>query len=181
MRDFASGFWPIRLHGGVFCGEQREYPISNSNTTAIGKGDVVTLSSGYVVRASDTTALPLGVFNGCSYVTPEGERKFSDWWPGTAGNSAVRAHIVDHPHAVMKVRTLAGTNLGAAMLGQVAELDAGSAVTAPGLSTMTLDLSTAAAAPGSSDEQFVIIGFDHDDVGSESVLVEVAFTRHLLK
>lgn len=173
------GFAPISANGADFRGSGYNHEIDPAYTTVIGFQDAVTLASNRVQRAAATSRIA-GVFLGCEYVDPQGRKQFSRHWPGTANCTNIRAHVLDDPDALFQVLTTAGTNLTAAMVGQVAPLTAGSAPSGPMYnSTMTLAIGSAATSPGTT-EGFVIVRLGKDAVvGSASQPVIVKAIRHV--
>jgi hypothetical protein len=75
-------------------GNLHEFPIDPTNTTAIFRGDLVTLSGGYVEGVAGAAGdQVLGIFWGCRYVDDEGGITFKKTWNGVAGSSDIQAHV----------------------------------------------------------------------------------------
>jgi hypothetical protein len=90
-QNYPFGFWPIGWNrGGPNAAEQIERPIQAGYGSNICKGDVVNLSSGYVVLGAPTNqsgaagALVPGIFLDCRYIDRAGNTVYSSYWP--AGN-----------------------------------------------------------------------------------------------
>lgn len=136
------GLLPVNLIGGqVFAGSTRSLPIQYGYASNIYYGDFVSLNRGFITRtpistASFTsTAIPVGIFVGCSYTNPITKQKtFSQFWPtGTLAGDAM-AIVTDDPDTVFKaVAVTSGTTIGSAasaMVGQnVGYVDNGGSTT----------------------------------------------------
>lgn len=108
--DRPYGLQPVNLIGGqVFAGSTRSLPIQYGYATNMFYGDFVSLNRGFITRtpistASFTsTALPVGIFLGCSFTNPVTKQKqFSQFWPtGTLAGDAM-AIVTDDPDTVFK-------------------------------------------------------------------------------
>lgn len=108
------GLKPINLIGGqVFAGQTRELPIEANYGTVLNNGDIVRISSGYVVKETGTTTVSasgvVGVFLGCSYVNPStGQLLFSNFYPGSVNVSGILAYVADDPDQLFKVAVTGG-------------------------------------------------------------------------
>ena len=108
------GLVPINLIGGqVFAGQTRELPIASNTAGAINNGDIVRLSSGFIVKETGTTTVSatgvIGVFVGCSYTIPStGQLLFANSYPGSVVASNIVAYVVDDPDALFKVAVTGG-------------------------------------------------------------------------
>jgi hypothetical protein len=100
----------VNLIGGqVFAGSTRSLPIQYGYAANIFYGDFVSLNRGFITRTAistasfTSTALPVGIFLGCSYTNPITKQKqFSQYWPtGTLAGDAV-AIVTDDPDTVFK-------------------------------------------------------------------------------
>jgi hypothetical protein len=136
------GMKPVSLVGGrVFAGSTRIVPITASYGTAIGFGDIVKLSGGYIVKDTGTTACtPLGIFMGCEYIDANTSQLTfkQNWTASNAGTSPV-AYVCDDPYAVFQIQ--ADGAVTQAKLGQNATVIQG-AVSGDGNSTNQLHAST---------------------------------------
>ena len=162
-KDAPFGLRPAALLGvGAYTGGQREYEISNADTTKIYQGDIVKgLTTGYIKRmAAADGGLVVGVFNGCQFTdSSTGKPRWSNYWTGdSAVTSTVKAYVVDDPHIICEVQadaafTIAGvfanydivdnTGTGSANSGiSYAELDVGTAATTASLPLKALAVST---------------------------------------
>ena len=111
------GYKPVNLIGGQpFAGSTRSLPISYSYNTNIFYGDMVALSSGYVVLATypvNSTNKTIGVFLGCYYTNPTTkQRLFSQYYPANTTAGDITAIVADDPDLVIRcgVASAAGTN-----------------------------------------------------------------------
>ena len=114
-KDAAFGLRPVKhVSGSPFNGGQSRYRITTAdatNTTKIYNGDIVTQNTaGIVTRiaradgGSATSAIIVGVFNGCYYTDPTTSKPtWSNYWPGNAATDAV-AFIFDDPYIVYEVQ-----------------------------------------------------------------------------
>ena len=82
-----------------------QYRIASNTTDAIFQGDTVTLSGGYVIKATPGAAKILGVFLGCQYTDPTTKKTtFKNYYPGAVVASDIVATIVDDPYALFLVQ-----------------------------------------------------------------------------
>jgi hypothetical protein len=108
------GLKPINLIGGqVFAGQTRELPIASNTAGAINNGDIVRLSSGFIVKETGTTTVSatgvVGVFVGVTYTNPStGQKLFANSYPGSVVASDIMAYVVDDPDALFKVAMTGG-------------------------------------------------------------------------
>jgi len=94
-----NGFTPAyHMTGGTI--RPSEFAIQSGATGDIFAGDVVKLTSGYVLQGGATDA-PLGVFYGVEYVASDGEIVFSRKWPSgttTQGSADAKAFVYADPN-----------------------------------------------------------------------------------
>jgi hypothetical protein len=147
--DAPYGLLPINLIGGqVFAGSTRQIPIAANSATAIFYGDVVKLiSSGTVEKdAGTSSATPVGVFLGCTYVDPTFGLTFRQFYPGALTFSTT-AYVLDDPDALFKVAVVSsGTTISfmtRTAVGNNAVLVQNSGSTATGNSRVALSSTTA--------------------------------------
>jgi hypothetical protein len=82
-----------------------QYRIASNTTDAIFQGDTVTLSGGYVIKATPGDAKILGVFLGCQYTDPTTKKTtFKNYYPGAVVASDIVATVVDDPYALFLVQ-----------------------------------------------------------------------------
>ena len=113
------GLKPINLIGGqVFAGATRLLNIASGYATSIFYGDVVqidTAGSGTIVKdTGNTTANPVGVFLGCSYVNSQGQTIFTQYFPANTTaptGTTITAYVADDPDQLFKVVLVAGTTV----------------------------------------------------------------------
>lgn len=143
------GLKPVNLIGGqVFAGATRQFNIASAYGTSIFNGDVVTLVAGGTIEkdTGTTTATPVGVFLGCSYVNAQGQTIFQQYFPASTAaptGTVITAYVADDPDQLFKAVLVAGTTadntssgllpayLGRTMIGSNAALvqNAGSTTT----------------------------------------------------
>jgi hypothetical protein len=176
--DKPFGLKPVRHMSG---GELRtnDYTIAASYTTAIYRGDVVEgVADGSIEIAEAGNVDNLGVFWGCSYVDSAGAQHFSNYWPGTANCTQIKAHVYDDPHIIFSIQSDA---TGAAEVdrnnGADIEYVAGS--TATGVSKVNLDVS---AGLGTTGKTFRILRLveDGENAWGAYSAVEVIFNEHVM-
>jgi hypothetical protein len=145
--DAPYGLKPVNLIGGqVFAGATRQFNIASAYDTSIFNGDVVKLVAGGTIEkdAGQTTATPVGVFLGCSYVNAQGQTIFQQYFPANTAaptGTVITAYVADDPDQLFKAVLVAGNTedgngltpayLGRTMIGSNAELvqNTGSTVT----------------------------------------------------
>ena len=135
------GLKPINLIGGqVFAGATRQFQIASGYATSIFNGDAVLLvTSGTIEKDSGTTtATPVGVFLGCSYVNAQGQTIYQQYFPASTTaptGTVITAYVADDPDTLFKVAVVSGTTVIAgvsrAVIGSNMSLvqNAGSATT----------------------------------------------------
>lgn len=106
------GLDPVNLIGGQpFAGSTRNLPIAYNYGTAIYNGDLVSLSSGYVIPTTlpvNSTNTTVGVFVGCYYTNPTTkQRLYSQYYPGNVTAGDITAIVVDDPDTIFKVAVTA--------------------------------------------------------------------------
>ena len=108
--DKPDGFTPAyHMYGGVI--RPAKMRIASETSASIFSGDVVTLSSGYVIQGTATTT-PIGVFYGVFYTATDGTPTFSKTWTGgvaTLGGDDAEALIYNDPAVVYEAQFTAGT------------------------------------------------------------------------
>lgn len=135
------GLKPINLIGGqVFAGATRQFQIASGYATSIFNGDAVLLvTSGTIEKdTGTTTATPVGVFMGCSYVNAQGQTIYQQYFPASTTaptGTVITAYVADDPDTLFKVAVVSGTTVIAgvsrAVIGSNMSLvqNAGSATT----------------------------------------------------
>ena len=108
--DKPDGFTPAyHMYGGVI--RPAKMRIASGTSASIFSGDVVTLSSGYVIQGT-ATSTPIGVFYGVFYTATDGTPTFSKTWTGavaTLGADDAEALIYADPAIVYEAQFTAGT------------------------------------------------------------------------
>jgi MFS-type transporter involved in bile tolerance (Atg22 family) len=102
----AFGLRPLaKLGSNVNNNGDTQYRIVSNTTDAIFQGDTVTLSGGYVVKATPGAANILGVFLGCQYTDPTTKKTtFKNYYPGAVVADDIVATVVDDPNALFLVQ-----------------------------------------------------------------------------
>ena len=105
-----DGFTPAyHMYGGVI--RPAKMRIASEASASIFSGDVVTLSSGYVIQGTATTT-PIGVFYGVFFTATDGSPTFSKVWTGstaTQGGADAEALVYNDPAIVYEAQFTAGT------------------------------------------------------------------------
>ena len=103
-QDAPFGLRPVRT--STSSQRQNRYRIASGYDTGIFQGDLVTVATtGTITRApAGGTALILGVFNGCSYVDPNGNIVYSNYWPADATGTDIFANVIDDPAATFEIQ-----------------------------------------------------------------------------
>lgn len=147
--DAPYGLKPVNLIGGqVFAGATRQFNIASAYDTSIFNGDVVKIVAGGTIEkdTGTSTATPVGVFLGCSYVNAQGQTIFQQYFPANTAaptGTVITAYVADDPDQLFKAVLVAGTTanntssgllpayLGRTMIGSNAALvqNAGSTTT----------------------------------------------------
>jgi len=147
--DAPYGLLPINLIGGqVFAGSTRQIPIAANSATAIFYGDLVKLAASGTVEkdAGTSSATPVGVFLGCTYVDPTFGLTFRQFYPGALTFSTT-AYVLDDPDALFKVAVVSsGTTISymnRTAVGNNAVLVQNSGSTATGNSRVAVSSTTA--------------------------------------
>jgi len=133
------GLNPCKSVGsGSFNAGLTEYTIANGYSTALGVGDLVTLSSGTVVQGVNNAA-NLGVFQGVTYVDSTGREQIQKYWPASTTSlvTPVTALIMDSPDTTYTV--VATSPLTLAIPGAWYALNLNAPNSSTGRSTMTLN------------------------------------------
>ena len=117
------GLQPVNLIGGqVFAGATRQLVIASAYNTSIFYGDVVNIASTGTINkdAGTTTATPVGVFMGCSYVNSQGQTIFAQYFPANTAaptGTIITAYVADDPDQLFKVVNVTGTTADDATSG----------------------------------------------------------------
>ena len=190
-QDAPFGLRYVRnLQGNYNSSGQSRYRITTAdatNTTNIYQGDIVTQdTAGIVTRiaradgGSATSAIILGVFNGCFYTDPTTSKPtFSNYWPGNAATDAV-AFIYDSPMDVFEIQADAAFHV-ADLFGNFDIVDnTGTGSTASGISYVELDVSTGATTATLPIKALDISGDpENSDVSTANTNVLVTLQNHL--
>ena len=108
--DAPNGFTPAyHMYGGVI--RPSRMRIASATNASIFTGDVVSLSSGYVIQGT-ATSTPIGVFYGVFYTATDGTPTFSKYWAAdtaTQGGADAEALVYSDPGIVYEAQFTAGT------------------------------------------------------------------------
>jgi len=155
----AFGFRPYGVLGSAAnTTGTTEYRIASDNSNPIFQGmAVIPLAAGVIddlQAAAGGNVSPVGVFNGCEYVSSTtGETIFSNQWPGSGADSnfPVKAFLYDNPAQLFTIATsnvVAAANteaeVRAAVFANIALATGNSGSTTTGISSATVDLNTIA-------------------------------------
>jgi hypothetical protein len=104
--DKAFGLRPLgKVGSNVNNDGDTQYRIASNTTAAIFQGDTVTLSGGFLIKATPGAASILGVFLGCQYTDPTTKKTtFKNFYPGAVVASDIVATVVDDPNALFLVQ-----------------------------------------------------------------------------
>ena len=108
--DAPDGFTPA-YHMYVGFIRPARMRIASGTSTSIFSGDVVNLSSGYVIQGT-ATGTPVGVFYGVFFTATDGTPTFSKVWTGgtaTQGTDDAIALVYNDPGIVYEAQFTAGT------------------------------------------------------------------------
>lgn len=126
-----------------------EYAIDAAYTTSIFKGDPVILNTNGTVTRSAAGNTLHGVFAGCEYVDPTGKPTYSNYWPGTASCTDIKAYVYTDAEIVYEIQAVSA--LTQAIIGDEMDIStyaAGS--TSTGLSIVSANPASAAGAGASA-------------------------------
>ena len=100
------GFQQWSGNGATPTYEQTTRLIASNNATAIFNGDpVVSLSTGYITRATAGTTQIAGIFVGCKFLSTSQKRTiWLPYWPGSDAASDIEAYVIADPNAKFKVQ-----------------------------------------------------------------------------
>ena len=105
-----DGFTPAyHMYGGTI--RPARMRIASATNASIFSGDVVNLSSGYVIQGT-ATGTPCGVFYGVYYTATDGSPTFSKVWTAdtaTQGSADAQALVYSDPGIVYEAQFTAGT------------------------------------------------------------------------
>jgi hypothetical protein len=148
--DKAFGLRPLGNLSATGAQKQFAYEINDNQSGAIYQGDLVTLSSGYVVKYDSTLhTVALGVFNGCNYIDPtSGKPTWKNYYPGSVNitTGVISAEVVDDPSQLFLIQ--ADEDVVQADIGLNANIAYTAGSTTTGLSATELDSSTIANTAG---------------------------------
>jgi hypothetical protein len=107
-----DGFTPAyHMYGGVI--RPAKMRIASTTNASIFSGDVVNLSSGYVIQGT-ATGTPIGVFYGVYYTATDGTPTFSKVWTAdtaTQGSADAEALVYNDPAIVYEAQFTAALNI----------------------------------------------------------------------
>lgn len=132
-----------------------EYSIAASYTTSIFKGDPVLMATDGTITRSAAGNTLYGVFQGCEYVDSTGKPNYSNFWPGTASCTEIKAYVITDAETVFEIQGVSA--LTQAAIGDECDIStyaAGS--TSTGLSIVSAATGSLAGAGASA--QLRIIG-----------------------
>jgi len=146
----AFGLRPLGNLSATGAQKQYGYYIADNQAGAIFQGDLVTLSSGYIVKfdaALHTVAV--GVFNGCNYTDPTtGKPTWKNFYPGSVNitSGKICAEVIDDPSQLFVIQ--ADDTVTLTQMGQNAPIAYATGSTTTGVSGTQLDASAIANTAG---------------------------------
>lgn len=151
----AYGMIPVQNLSGQ--DRARQFAILAAYTTPIYKGSLVKINgTGGGIELGDGTTDALGVFAGCEYIDPTGKPTVSNYWPGTASCTNIKAFVYCDPATMYKVGVSAnGANFTQDVMG--GEVDIANPTT--GSTSSGLSTSSVTATPGAAVAQVQVLGF----------------------
>jgi hypothetical protein len=135
------------FNGGPNVGALREFAVANSYGTALFKGDPVTVSAGYIVKAANGDKV-MGIFQGAKFIDPINKQYTVTQYLPASTSSAGRVEgqttpvaLVDvDPETTYVIECKAGLALAQTDIGKTFTVSlAGAGNTATGLSSAVLD------------------------------------------
>jgi hypothetical protein len=148
--DKAFGLRPLGNLSATGAQKQYGYNIADNQSGAIYQGDLVTLSSGYIVKYDSTLhTVAVGVFNGCFYTDPtSGKPTWKNYYPGSVNITTgyITADVIDDPNQLFLIQ--ADEDVVQADIGLNANIAYTAGSTTTGVSGTELDSSTIANTAG---------------------------------
>lgn len=134
-----------RFDGGSPTEGYETRKILSTYNVAIGFGDpVISVSGGYIQRATASTVQFAGIFFGCKYLNSSvGRVVWANNWPGTTQGSDAEAYIVSDPQMLFVAQSN-NTAITFADIGANIQVSIGSPNSTTGYSTSSVDQSTIA-------------------------------------
>lgn len=106
--DKAYGLRPMGNLSATGGQKQYGYLIADNQSGAIYQGDLVTLSSGYLVKFDATLhTVAVGVFNGCYYLDPTtGKPTWKNYYPGSVNitSGTIQGDVLDDPSQLFTIQ-----------------------------------------------------------------------------
>ncbi len=131
-----------------------EYSIDAAYTTSIFKGDPVLLNTNGTITRSAAGNTLHGVFMGCEYLDSTGKPNYSNFWPGTASCTEIKAWVITDAETVFEIQGVSA--LTQAAIGDECDIStyaAGS--TSTGLSIVSAATGSLAGAGASAQLRIV--------------------------
>ena len=144
--DAAFGLIPVACQGQTDNnGGQSQYPIGDTQSTAIFTGDPVKYKNDGTIEVAAATNPLLGVFGGCFYTDPTTSKPtWSPYFPAALAPGDAKAFVWDNPmQTFIAQQDSVGSNLVAANLNENADLVFGAGNTTTGVSGIEIDSSSA--------------------------------------
>jgi hypothetical protein len=179
--DRPAGFQVARHLTGGMPNRLSRYHIASGLAANIYRGDAVIpvdTSKRITVAGADDARLQ-GVFHGCVYVAPDGELKYSPYWPSgqtVLTGSVPDAFVYDDPNTLFMVQ--ADGDIEPADIGAFADITRGAGNAATGLSGH--ELKTSAIGSGTNlkiMELAPIVGNSYGDHAKVIVLIAAHYLR----
>ena len=180
MSDVSApfGLRPIRHPSGVI--RPNAGSLASALATNIYQGSPVALDTNGLVVLAAAGARAIGAFQGVEFTPADGRRRVSNTWPANQVATEIVAYYTQDPDIVYEIQGNASLTLAA--IGQQYDWSAngtGDGNTTTGLSTVSLDVASAAANAGL---QVLGIGKGVDNAAGDAfTVVEVRISEHPLR
>lgn len=180
MATVKNGLTPYKTKAGEpYTGGRSRFLIKNGYATALGQGDPVKVSNGFVKLATNTSDGVTGVFAGCKYIDMNTKQPVeSGYWPANTSSAGV---LEGETHALGYITNaddltyiaVADGSVSAALLGATFRVSTGT----PDSLTKRSTARVHASANASADQYLVrVVGFPNiagTRPGDANTIVEV--------
>lgn len=176
----AYGLRPIRhLNNAELA--STEMTIASGYGTAIYSGDPVTRIADGTITQAAAGGVIIGVFDGVLYTAPDGEIKFSRYWPAGQVATDIKAFVYDDPRIVYSIWDDGVADfLTSADRGGSGDIVVGTGNPTSGLSGVMLDTSDVSATAGQLKirDKVERTGNEWATANGQQVEVEVMLNEH---
>lgn len=144
--DAPFGLRPIQNIGSNYFNNLRSYPMADGTTqsTALYRGDPVTVSSGKIVRGNVNCSDIYGIFQGVSYYDADNVKQYRPYWPtgGVTGATRVMVSVYEDPNGIYEVQCVSGQTPAVTDIGTDHDLVGSGGSTVTGNSAIELNFGT---------------------------------------